>query len=414
MRVCMLTYFYWPANAGGAENQCRRLAAQLVQNGHNCRVLTGRHDISVPGSQAENGVRIIRCPTFEIVLQRLRIKPLYTKDKVQDEHEETVTKYDHQTSSGFSHFISSMATKVVRFCNASVFGISILIYLLINKKSLDVIHVHTAEWIAGVAYIAGYLTKTPVVCKGANLPVFPDIEYVPLGFFLENWRKKNHFIALTQAMKNDLLENGVPENKITVIPNGVQVPRETASVAENTNFLYIGNFSQTAAHKGFDILIKAWSIVHQAKPTALLTMLGGGDARSWIDLANELGCGNSIRFEGYQDELASYYISACCLLLPSRKEGISNALLEAQSWGIPAIVSDIPGNREVIIHRENGLVIPVDDYIALSEACISLFDKPWIRQQYGKAARKRMEAIFAMEKVAQQTVQLYEELVHGQ
>ncbi len=111
--------------------------------------------------------------------------------------------------------------------------------------------------------------------------------------------------------------------------------------------------------------------------------------------------------------MAPFFKKSCCLLLPSRKEGISNALLEAQSWGIPAIVSDIPGNREIVLHETNGLIIPLENSNALAAACIHMLDNPLLRKQYSNAARKRIEELYSMEKIADLTINLYNELLHG-
>ncbi|CAK8719259.1 hypothetical protein GKODMF_10825 [Candidatus Electrothrix gigas] len=73
MHICMLAYYYWPVPAGGAENQCRRLAATLVSRSYTCRVITSRHKITDPWQQTEeNGVQINRMPTFETLLHRLQ------------------------------------------------------------------------------------------------------------------------------------------------------------------------------------------------------------------------------------------------------------------------------------------------------------------------------------------------------
>ena len=242
------------------------------------------------------------------------------------------------------------------------------------------------------------------------MPVFPPLRAVPLAACCDRWRRKPHFIALTQAMKDDLLRNYVPANKITVIPNGVPVSAQTALVEKNNHFLYIGNFSQSAAHKAFDVLLKAWAAFHQQRPTPRLLLLGGGDAEPWQMLARQLGCADSVDFLGYQTCLPPFFEQSCCLLLPSRKEGIANALLEAQSWGIPAIVSDIPGNRAVVEHQKNGLIVPVGDSKTLAEAMLHLYDSPELHKKYGAAARKRMEEIFALDTVADQTVALYQQL----
>ncbi len=70
MRICMLTYYYWPVPAGGTENQCRRLSAALVARGHTCMVLTCRHKITdAPKQTEESGALIIRKPILETLLQ---------------------------------------------------------------------------------------------------------------------------------------------------------------------------------------------------------------------------------------------------------------------------------------------------------------------------------------------------------
>ncbi|CAK8719264.1 hypothetical protein GKODMF_10830 [Candidatus Electrothrix gigas] len=288
-----------------------------------------------------------------------------------------------------------------------------MFFLSKNRDTIDILHVHTAEWIAGLAAFAGKFFNILVVCKGADMPVFPPLHAVPVSTCCDIWRRKPHFIALTQAMKDNLVQNGVPDNRITVIPNGVKLPDRTAAPSRNSHFLYIGNFSQSAAHKSFDILIEAWAKVHRLRPDTKLFMLGGGNADEWTALADSLGCDDSIEFLGYRKKLTPFFLQTCCLLLPSRKEGISNALLEAQSFGLPAIVSDIPGNREIVLHEINGLIVPVENSEALAAACIHMLDNPLLREQYGNAARKRIEESFSMERIANLTVNLYKELLHG-
>ncbi len=407
MRICMLTYYYWPAPAGGSENQCRRLAAALAARGHQCLVLTCRCRIEdASQQQEENGVKIVRIFSLELLLQLIQSRK--NKKEQNNTHcNDTVTVQQGIFS---KKKIAKNINFCIRLCNITVFSLGVLFFLVKNKKSFDILHVHTADWIAGLAAFAGKIFKLPVLCKGADMPVFPPLYAVPLAAGCDKWRKKPHFIALTLAMKDNLMRNDVPESKITVIPNGVDIPAQTSAVEKNKLFLYIGNFSQTAAHKAFDILLEAWAEFHYQRPSSRLLLLGGGDATAWQQLARQLGCADSIEFAGYQTYLSPFFEKSCCLLLPSRKEGISNALLEAQSWGVPAIVSDIPGNRAVVEHRKNGLIVPVGDSKALAEAILHLHDSPLLRQEYGKAARKRIEAIFALDKVADQTVALYQQI----
>jgi glycosyltransferase involved in cell wall biosynthesis len=409
MNICMLSYYYWPVPAGGTENQCRRLAAALTARGHQCLILTCRCRFTDVQQEKEYEVTIFRIFSLEIFInffQRLR-----KKNKRREIISDLVDSKKNQFCNllKLKNKISKKINKFIVTCNIILFSFGVLFFLARKHDSFDILHVHTAEWIAGLAAFAGKIFKLPVVCKGATMPVFPSIQDVPLAFLCAKWRKKPHFITLTQAMKHDFMANGIPESKITIIPNGVPIPLRLSAVEKNSHFLYIGNFGQ-AAWKAFDILLAAWAAFHQQRPTPRLLLLGGGNAEPWQVLARQLGCAESVDFLGYQTCLPAFFEQSCCLLLPSRNEGLSNALLEAQSWGIPAIVSDIPGNRAVVAHQKNGLIVPVGDSKALAEAMLHLHDSPELRKEYSAAARKRMEDVFALDKVADQTVVLYQQL----
>jgi glycosyltransferase involved in cell wall biosynthesis len=142
-----------------------------------------------------------------------------------------------------------------------------------------------------------------------------------------------------------------------------------------------------------------------------MVLAGGGDASPWQSLAQQLGIEKTLTFAGYRTDLEEYYLRAACLVLPSRKEGISNALLEAQGYGLPAIVSDIPGNREVVVDGVTGCIVPVGDSVRLSEAMLKIYRSPLLRKKYGKAARDRVEKNFSMDCVAVQVKRLYEDLL---
>ncbi|MGX9728412.1 MAG: glycosyltransferase family 4 protein [Candidatus Electronema sp. VV] len=406
MRICMLSYYYWPTPAGGAESQCRKLSAALANRGHECTVLTIRQRWADPARQTEeSGVRIIRLPIVETLLNRRR-----TSGQVLCQTKNASVAAPPQQANKTARTLKGFLESLLKYSNSLAFIIGTLCYLGLCRKKIDILHVHTAEWIAGLAAWAGKLFHFPVVCKGSNIPVFPQRQGVPFAAFFDAWRRKPHFIALTSAMRDDLLNNGVPANRISIIPNGVELPNRIVAVKDNKNFLYIGNFSQSAAHKGFDVLIEAWAVFHRLRPEPRLIMLGGGDASPWQRMAEQLCCAESIDFSGYKADLAPYFLQTCCLLLPSLKEGISNALLEAQSWGVPAIVSDIPANQAVVEHERSGLLIPVGDSKALAAAMLRCCDEPDFRRRCGAAARRRMEEVFAMDTVTTRTLELYQQL----
>ena len=113
--------------------------------------------------------------------------------------------------------------------------------------------------------------------------------------------------------------------------------------ANRAIFLYAGRLN---AKKGGDVLLRAWALLPQrARDNALLVLVGGDvDDKSILDLIASLKIRDSILLVGHQQDIRSYYWAADSFVLASRTEGMSNALLEAMSCGLPAIVSNVGGS----------------------------------------------------------------------
>ena len=140
---------------------------------------------------------------------------------------------------------------------------------------------------------------------------------------------------------------------------------------------------------------------------------GAGSSEHWRRVAEKKGCSESVFFEGPSDDLTDRFLESGYLVFPSRVEGMSNVLLEAQAAGLPAVVSDIAGNTAVVQDGLNGQVVPVGDAEALSEALLALFRSPSKRAVMGRAARARMMESFAIEKVAARLEFAYEQALAG-
>jgi glycosyltransferase involved in cell wall biosynthesis len=272
----------------------------------------------------------------------------------------------------------------------------------------DVLHVHESSWLAGVAVEAGRRLGVPVLCKEASFPVLGVIGYdTPDRRHWDALRREACFQSQTPAGAAALEAAGVPASRVRVVPNGVERPGATADVRANSGVLYVGNFSQGAHWKAFDVLIEAWAIVRREAPGAQLTLAGGGDTTGWRDYARRLGCEASMIFTGPTDRPEAFYQRAAFLVLPSRVEGMSNVLLEAQAWGLPAVVSDIPGNLAVVDDGVNGLVAPVNDAPALARAILRLLREPDLRARLGEGARRSVDGEFAIDRVAARLASLY-------
>jgi glycosyltransferase involved in cell wall biosynthesis len=192
----------------------------------------------------------------------------------------------------------------------------------------------------------------------------------------------------------------------------VELPSERSPVAGSSEVVYVGNLTQGARWKAFDILFTAWALLQrQDQGRTQLTVIGAGDPAPWQQYLAQQGCLDSVHFAGAVKDVAPYLRTARLFVLPSRVEGLSNALLEAMSWGLPVIVSDIPANLAVVRHQTNGWAVPVNDSAALAEAMLALLQDEELSLRLGRAARQTVEEQYTIERVAGQLVALYQKLL---
>jgi glycosyltransferase involved in cell wall biosynthesis len=227
---------------------------------------------------------------------------------------------------------------------------------------------------------------------------------------LDRERRRASFAVMTRAILDSARDSGIPVDRLHLVPNGVTIPTDMPERAGVAPVLYVGNLTQGAHWKAFDVLFDAWALVLRAVPEARLTVVGAGDRTIWERQLRQQGADRSVDFAGRVEDPTPFYRAASVFVLPSRVEGMSNALLEAQSWGLPAVVSDIPGNTRVDEDGVTGIVVPAGDANALADAVVRLLLDADLRVRMGLAARERMQRHFSGESVADQIVALYREL----
>ena len=398
----MLVAQLFPAATGGAERQCWRQARALAKRGHEVAIATKWLDPRSARSEIVEGVRIWRRGCFFSVRRALSRRRNDARPEVREPGAAAPAPTPRSAWLGKARnalFIAELAW-----------------FAKSRRFQADVIHVHESHWIAGVAQWLGAKTGIPVWCKEAFQPVllYGGAEEIP---WAATWRQRRlacNFLAITEAIADDLAAAGIPRARIVPIPNGVEIPAEAAESGKHADAVYIGNFTQGAAHKGFDVLLEAWGLALRQEPGMRLRLYGRGDPAPWRRLAEQCGAGISTTFAGEVADIAAVHRTAGFLVLPSRREGLSNALLEALASGLPAVVSDIPGNVAAVRDGVEGLVVPAGDATALAEAMLRMYRQPEMRARMGAAARARAGACFSMESVAQRLETAYAEAVSAE
>ena len=189
------------------------------------------------------------------------------------------------------------------------------------------------------------------------------------------------------------LRSFVPRRKLFFVPNPVALP--AVSTREGSGHCTILSVGQLSHQKAQDVLLEAFALVVARKSDWNLVIVGDGPRRQeLLQQALSLGILDRVEWIGWTTDIGSYYKKARIFVLPSRYEGMPNVLLEAMSFGLPAIVTDAsPGPLEHIVDGETGLVVPVEDVNRLASAIVRLAENRELRSRLGVAARERVEEL---------------------
>ena len=189
--------------------------------------------------------------------------------------------------------------------------------------------------------------------------------------------------------------------------------RETYGIpAESFVFLFVGRLDRD---KGLDELVQAFqSLAGEGFDVHLL--LVGAEEPGGKPLDAELRermnrCDRIHRSDGWQDDVRPWYVAADALVLPSYREGFPNVVLEAGAMGLPTIVTDVNGAREIIREGENGVIVPIGDEKALHQAMKRFVTDATAVQQMASAARKLIADRFDQHYVRQCLKDYYHEIL---
>ena len=223
---------------------------------------------------------------------------------------------------------------------------------------------------------------------------------------------------LSSRSKHDLAAHHFALPHTQLIPNGVDITRfypvQKEALNEEREQVVIC-VAQLRYQKGIDVLLQAWRLVQasglQTTP-AHLRIVGDGPLRERLErLADALGIMESVTFTGEQSDIPAQLRQSDVAVLPSRWEGMSNALLEAMACGLPCIATHISGSEDIIQHGQNGLLIETEDYQALARALVLLLRDPALAQTYGRNGRMTIEQNYSLEHITDTYEKLYHKLV---
>jgi len=299
------------------------------------------------------------------------------------------------------------------------FPIHLNVKSIINYIKPDIIHVNNLPFFSTVQYIHA--------AKKLNIPSIVHVHGV-IGQknILINYAQKiflvvfskiifketNLFICLTPKDAYEICKYGCDPNKIRVIPNGVDVKKFKPNNKIHTEYIYWGG--RFVPEKGLKYLIEAIKLVKRTKSDIRLLMAGDGPLLPKIHkMINKYHLMDDVKFLGKMplEKIPLLINSSSMCVLPSLKEGMPFALLEAMACGKPVIGSNISGIRDIINNGENGLLITPGDSKELASAILKLLEDKDLGQVLGRNARQLMIEKYSLNNIVNQIEQIYNELI---
>lgn len=421
LRICIVAFMFAPL-VGGAEVRAEKQARQLMALGHEVTIVTLRHDKQWKRSETLNGLPIVR------------VGGIYTSKGI---------------------------LRIGRFGHLPI---DILMFFVLwqLRNRFDIIHALQLSPLAAVAALIGKLTRKPIIIsipstgpgkqqhpEDATLMadtladtridtsflkipykdiVVGDIAYLSKsaigGNIIVNFLKKSDafYQLLSSRSYPYMTSHGFRKEKLTLIPNGVNAEKfhpapELRPDPKQPERIIIC-VARLQYPKGIDVLLHAWARMMRepaAWRTALLPRLliaGEGPLQPQLErIAAELRIQDSIEFMGLQRDVVPLLQRAWGFVMPSRWEGMPNAVLEAMSIGLPTIATRVSGSEDIIVDGVNGLLVEPEQPEELAQALRRIIEDTDFTQQLTQEARATILHDYQLNRVAEKCVDFYRQVL---
>jgi PEP-CTERM/exosortase A-associated glycosyltransferase len=235
--------------------------------------------------------------------------------------------------------------------------------------------------------------------------------------------------AICEALKAEVMDRGIPADKIVVVPNGVDVERFAPCPPDpelvtklgldgKITMGYVGSFF---SYEGLDVLLEAMIRLAAQYPHLRLLMVGDGEcAPSLKERTSEAGITDRVLFTGRipHMEITSYYRLFDFMVLPRREARETRLVtplkpLEIMAMAKPLICSDIGGHREIVENRVNGVMFRSEDPADLAATCSNFIGNPGFRQDLGERGREWVRTNRDWSVLIDRYIEVYRELAAG-
>ena len=286
---------------------------------------------------------------------------------------------------------------------------------LFRRIRPDVVHCHTSHAHA-LGRLAARFGGRPAVVVSRRV----DFSIYRRSFFRLNGIKYSkgvdRIIAVSDAVKNVLVRDGLDPARIAVVRDAIDVDRirkatpvdVRARVGLGARARIILAVGALVGHKGHRHLVDAIPSLVSAAPEAHVVIAGEGELRPELErLAIRLGVAGRLLMPGYIEDVAGWFPAADVFVMPSVEEGLGSSVLDAMAAGTPIVATTAGGIPEVVRDGVDGLLVPPGDAAALSRAIAELLRDRYKAHDLATAATKRVETEFPVSRMVEETLAVY-------
>lgn len=293
-----------------------------------------------------------------------------------------------------------------------------------REREIDIVHTH-GLYTNVFGIVGAAVARVPVSIASRR-------ETGGLRNGIQRWGERRAFslsnaiIANAEAVRRDLVAEGVPSKKVLTVYNGLDVERVAPQAARSREeaLAVLGlphdearRFVTIVANvrhpvKDHPMFLRAARRVREQIPQAAFVIAGEGELlESLRELARELGIERDVFFTGRCERVAELLAVSEVCVLSSKAEGFSNAILEYMAAARAVVATDVGGAREAIVEGETGYLVPPGDDALMSERITSLLNDPERTREMGERGRRLVKEKFSCEAQLERTEKLYDELL---
>ena len=284
------------------------------------------------------------------------------------------------------------------------------------RRDIDIVHLHTgrAAWLGG---LASRLAGVPaVVTRRMDRPVRPGMRTRLIYQHLTR-----HVVAIAPGVMARLTAGGVPAARITCIPSAVDLARvqprrgggalraDYGAASDDPVLLAL---AALVPRKGLDVLLDAVAMLGQRGMRPRVWIAGEGPERAALAAqAARLGVDRQLTMLGAATEIGDLLAACDVFVLPSRREGLGVAALEAMAAGRAVVASAVGGLGDAVVDGRTGLLVPPADPAALADALATLLGDAALRARLGAAGPARIAEGFLPDQMAEAYRRLYHDVL---